>query len=158
MAHPSSDTPLILSLSKDGPAPDAVESDQIDLSDLTFRQQAALPAIAAAPTLARAARDAGIDETTLRRWLREPLFIDRLTDFRQQAAVIAREELNALARRGMAVFDEAMSDPDPAIRVRAARYALSYTVQFAELQNLGASINELSRLLSQPQATENTGK
>ena len=132
--------------------------DRIDLSDLTFRQQAALPVIAASPSLSQAARNAGIDDNTLRRWLREPLFADRLASFRQQYAVIAREELNAIARRGMAVFSEAMSDPDPAIRVRAARYAVSYTVQFAEIQNLTASIEEMQRLLSQANLQENARK
>ena len=132
--------------------------DQVDLSDLTFRQQAALPVIAAAPTLARASRAAGVSEDTLRRWLREPVFADRLAAFRQQSAIVAREELNSLARRGMAVFAEAMADPDPAIRVRAARYALSYTVQFAELQNLGASVEEMRRLLDQAAPEEKTGK
>ena len=133
--------------------------DQIDTSDLTFRQQAALPVIAAAPSLSRAAFAAGIDEKTLRRWLREPLFADRLAAFRRQSAIIAREELNALARRGMAVFAEAMSDPNPAIRVRAARYALSYTVQFSELQNLGAGLEEVKQLLlTESKPEENAGK
>ena len=150
--------PLVLSLSKDRPSPSEGEGDQVDLSNLTFRQQAALPAIAAAPSLSRAARAAGIDDNTLRRWLREPLFADCLAAFRQQSAIIAREELNALARRGMAVFAEAMADPDPAIRVRAARYALSYTVQLAELQNLGAGLHEMLQLLSQAKLDENAGK
>ena len=132
--------------------------DHVDLSGLTFRQQAALPVIASSPSLSQAARNAGIDENTLRRWLREPLFADRLAAFRQQSAVIAREELNALARRGMAVFAQAMSDPDPAIRVRAARYALSYSVQFAEIQNLAASVEEMQRLLSQAKLDRNVGK
>ena len=72
--------------------------------------------------------------------------------------MVAREELSKLARRGMEVFAEAMSDPDPAIRVRAARYALSYTVQFAELQNLGASVDEIRQLVSQAKPEGNTGK
>ena len=148
-------SPLILVPSQDLPSPGEAEDDRLDLSDLTFRQQAALPVIAASSSLSQAARNAGIDEKTLRRWLREPLFAERLAAFRQQSAVIAREELNALARRGMAVFAEAMSDPDPAIRVRAARYALSYTVQFAEIQNLSASIEEMQRLLSQAKLNEN---
>ena len=156
--RPESSDPLILGPSQDHPAPTEGEGDQINLSALTFRQQAALPVIAAAPSLSRAARAAGIDEKTLRRWLREPLFADRLAAFRQQSAIIAREELNSLARQGMAVFAEAMSDPNPAIRVRAARYALSYTVQFAELQNLGASLEEMKQLLSQAKLEENAAK
>ena len=131
---------------------------QVDLSELSFRQQAALPAIAAAPSLAQAARAAGIDENTLRRWLKEPLFAERLAEIRQQSVVIAREELCGLARQGMSVFAEAMADPDPAIRIRAARYALSYAVQLAEVQNLGATVQEMRQLLTQSKTDENTGK
>ena len=102
------------------------ETGQIDLTGLSFRQQAALPAIAAAPSLVQAAHDAGIEDGTLRRWLREPQFAECLAALRQQSVVLAREELSVLARRGMAVFADAMEDPDPAIRLRAARYALSH--------------------------------
>ena len=133
-------------------------SDEIDLSGLSFRQQAALPVIAAAPSLSRAARAAGIDEKTLRRWLRDPRFADRLADLRQQSAIIAREELSSLARRGMAVFAEAMADPDPAIRVRAARYALSYAVQLTEMQNLAASLDEMRQLLTHANLDHNAPK
>ncbi len=149
---------LVLVPSQDNPWPGEAEGAHVDLSDLTFRQQSALPVIAASSSLSQAARNAGIDETTLRRWLREPVFAERLAAFRQQSAVIAREELNVIARRGMAVLAEAMSDPDSAIRVRAARYALSYTVQFAEIQNLTASIEEMQRMLSNANLQENARK
>ena len=157
-SQPYPANPIIPNQSQRLPSSMEAAGDWLDLSDLTFRQQAALPVIAASPSLSQATRSAGIDENTLRRWLREPVFADRLAAFRQQSAVIAREELNALARRGMAVFAEAMSDPNPAIRLRAARYALSYTVQFGELHHLGASLEELKQLLSQAKPGENVGK
>ena len=43
------------------------------ISILSSRQQGALPIIAAAPSLSRAAGAAGVGENTLRRWLREPV-------------------------------------------------------------------------------------
>ena len=157
-AQPDSGSPLVLSLSKDRPAPSAGETDQIDLTGLSFRQQAALPAIAAAPSLAQAARDAGIEDRTLRRWLRDPRFAERLAALRQQSVVLAREELGSLARRGMSVFAEAMEDPDPAIRLRAARYALSHAVQLAEIQNLGATLQEMRQFITQSETAENARK
>lgn len=140
------------------PSDGEVVSDQVDLSGLSFRQQSALPIIAAAPSLSRAAGAAGVGEGTLRRWLREPLFADRLATFRQQSAIIAREELNAIARHGMSVLAEAMADPNPAIRIRAARYALSYTVQFVEIQNMSATLDQVKQLLSQSKLDQNGGK
>ena len=131
------------------------ETDSLDVSALSFRQQAALPVVATAPTLSQAARTCGVDENTLRRWLKQPLFADRLDAFRQQALIVARDDLRTLAHRGMSVFADAMEDPDPAIRLRAARYAMSYTVQLAELQTLGFNLQELNQLLAQSKIQEN---
>ena len=154
-AKPDSESPLVLSPSKDRPAPKEGETEQAALTGLSFRQQAALPVIAAAPSLAQAARDAGIEDRTLRRWLQEPQFAGQLAALRQQSVVIAREELSTLARRGMSVFADAMDDPDPAIRLRAARYALSHAVQLAELQNLGATLHEMRQFIVQSKPEEN---
>ena len=137
--------------------PHESETGQIDLTGLSFRQQADLPAIAAAPSLVQAAHDAGIEDGTLRRWLREP-FAECLAALRQQSVVLAREELSVLARRGMAVFAEAMEDPDPAIRLRAARYALSHAIQLTEIRNLNARIEEMRQFVTQSSTEENAGK
>ena len=138
--------------------PHESETGQIDLTGLSFRQQAALPAIAAAPSLVQAAHDAGIEDGTLRRWLREPQFAECLAALRQQSVVLAREELSVLARRGMAVFADAMEDPDPAIRLRAARYALSHAIQLTEIRNLNARIEEMRQFVTQSSTEENAGK
>ena len=42
--------------------------------------------IAASPTIAQAARDCRVSESTIRRWLRDPVFADELELLRQEYA------------------------------------------------------------------------
>ncbi len=66
---------------------------EIKISELTFRQQAALPRIALAQ--AQAARDAGVAESTLRRWLQDPSFRQEFDRLRQELDRL-RQELDRL--------------------------------------------------------------
>ena len=71
---------------------------EIKISELTFRQQAALPRIALAQ--AQAARDAGVAESTLRRWLQDPSFRQEFDRLRQELDRL-RQESYDLARQAM---------------------------------------------------------
>ncbi len=114
---------------------------------LTHRQQAVLPVMAATPSLAEAARVAGFSERTLRRWLEDDHFRDELTRLRQESASLARQELQGLMLRSVSVLAEAMDAPDMAVRLRAARYALSFAIQVYEAQKLRADIQALEDAL-----------
>ena len=95
ISEPNSDT----TSTSDGQTqrPDMSANDrEIEISELTFRQQAALPGIALAQSLAQAAM---------------PMCLSILAD-------------------------AALEIPDPALRLRAARYLLSYGVKFVEVDNL----------------------
>ena len=105
---------------------------EIEKSNLTFRQQSALPVIAVSPTIIQAARASGIGESTLRRWLEDDHFRDELTRLRQASANLARQELQGLMLRSVSVLTEAMDDPDMAIRLRAARYSLSFGLSLSK--------------------------
>ena len=115
------------------------------ISTLSFRQQAALPAIALAPTLTQAACDSGIGESTLRRWLQAPGFQQHLANFRHESADLARQQAQALLPRCLSVFAEVMEAPDPSLRLRAARYATSFALQLAEVQELKVSLQALEQ-------------
>ena len=123
------------------PAADAPEWDEtvqngteIENPGLSFRQQEALPIIAAAPTLAEAARSAGIGHTTLYRWLEDDRFRYELTRLREDTADLARQELQGLMLRSVSVLAEALEDPDKDFRLRAARYSLTFAGRIAETQ------------------------
>ena len=121
---------------------------QTENFDLTHRQQAVLPVMAAAPSLAEAARMSGFNERTLRRWLDDDDFRAELTRLRQESAELARRELQGLMLRGVSVLSEAMEGPDKALRLRAARYALSFAVRISETEELRKDLQDLEDALS----------
>ena len=133
------------------------------ISILSSRQQGALPVIAAAPTMAQAARDCRVSESTLRRWLRDPAFAAELDLLRQEYADQVSQQCLGLILRGMNVLAEAMDDPDRALRLRATRYAMSFAVHLHESTKLNADIRELrdsldsvlaDRYMNQPKPEE----
>ena len=120
---------------------------EIEKSGLSPRQQSALPIVAASPTLAQAARASGIGQTTLYRWLDDDRFREELTRLREDAADFARHELKGLMLRSVSVLAEALEDPDKAVRLRAARYALSFAARISEAQSLRKEIHDLEQTL-----------
>ena len=132
-------------------------------STLSSRQQGALPVIAAAPTLARAARDCRVSESTLRRWLQDPAFAAELDLLRREYADQVSQQCLGLVLRGMNVLAESMEDPDRTLRLRATRYALSFAVHLHESMKLNADIREMrdsldsllsGRYINQPESEE----
>ena len=121
---------------------------EIDLSALSPRQQAALPIVACFPTIVQAARAAGIGESTLRRWLNDPAFRGCLAELRRQSANVTRQKLLELTPLCVSVLADAMLDSDPAIRLRAVNYALSFNLRAAELENLRSDLNHLETAIS----------
>ena len=118
-------------------------------SGLTFRQQSALPIVAVSPSIAQAACASGIGESTPRRWLEDDQFRDELTRLRQETASLTRQELQGLMLRSVSVLADAMDHPDMAIRLRAARYAMSFAAQICEAEKLRSDIQVLQEALSQ---------
>ena len=118
-------------------------------SSLSRRQQSALPVVAATPTLAQAARSSGIGESTLYRWLEDPLFREELTRLRQEAADLAKRELQGVMLRSVSVLAEALEHPEIAIRLRAARYGMSFAVQISEVEKLKADLHAVEDGLTQ---------
>ena len=118
-------------------------------SSLSLRQQSALPVIAATPTLAQAARSAGIAESTLYRWLEDEDFRDELTRLRQASADVAKQELQGIMLRSVSVLAEALDHPDMGIRLRAARYGMAFAVQISEVEKLRAELQAVEDALPQ---------
>ena len=116
---------------------------RIEISNLSDRQWAVLPVVASAPSLAQAARISGFSERTLRRWLDDDNFRGELSRLRQESAELARLELQGLMLRSVSILSQAMDDPDKAVRLRAARYAMSFAVRVSETEKLRKDIQGL---------------
>ena len=116
------------------------------ISGLTFRQQSALPSVVVAPSIAEAARNTGVAESTLRRWLEDPAFRNELDLARKEAYDLALKQLQALIPECLAIFaDVAANSPDPALRLRAARYLITYGVKLHEVDGLNERVRNLQQ-------------
>ena len=119
-----------------------------EISGLTFRQQSALPIVAVSRTLAQAARDSGVSEKTLRKWLHDPAFRSELEHIREESWRLARKQLQAALPRCLAMLAEMAAEAeDPAIRLRAIRTLLTYGVKFGELDSLADELRDLRAAL-----------
>ena len=118
---------------------------------LTPRQQAVIPVLAVSPSIAQAARDTGVSERTIRRWLDEPEFQEQLSQLHEASYDLSRRQLQALVPHFLSVIArEAIENPDPALRIRAARYAMDYAVKFCNLDTLASDVRDLRDTLRDP--------
>ena len=105
-------------------------------TSLTHRQQAALPHIVGSPTLSQGARSANIGRATLYRWLQDEGFRQALNRLRSEAADLATSELQALMLKGILVLSQAMEDPSPDIKLRAARATLYLALKVKDIEEI----------------------
>ena len=119
-----------------------------NLVTLSSRQLAALPHIAASPTVAEAARSSGIGRTTLYRWLRDEEFRRSVDTLRSEAGDIAKAALQALMLRGIVVLSDAMDDPDAGIRLRAASTTLYNGLKANDLKDIQRRLEALDDALA----------
>ena len=121
---------------------------EIEISDLTFKQQHALPFLAVSRSVAQASRDSGVTEKTLRKWLDNPAFRSELDNLRKESYDISQKQLQALVPHFIAVLArEALENPDPAIRIRAARYGMNYALGFRDFDKVTSELDDLRAAL-----------
>ena len=154
--EPSVDGPDIDGPDIDGPDIDGPDIDgpDINIPEFTFRQHSALPAIAVARSVAQAARDTGVAERTLRRWLSDPEFRKELNRVRQESYDLARQQLQAILPRAVSVITEIAEDsPDPVLRLRAARYLMTYSNRIHEVEKLQSRLSDLDEAVEHIRGT-----
>ena len=110
---------------------------------LSPRQLSALPVVALSPSIAQAAQASGVGRSTLNRWMNDPAFRSEIVRVRQEAADLARQEMQGMMLRAASVINHALDDPDPAIRLRAARYALTFANASTQIHQLNSKLDEL---------------
>ena len=111
--------------------------------DLTPRQIAALPYLVASPSLSDGARFADIGRATLYRWLSDGAFAEELERQRARSADLARTELQGLMLKSILVLAETLEDPNPAIRLRAARSTLHVGLKTFDLKEVRQRLDQL---------------
>ena len=114
---------------------------------LSRRQQAALPVVALAPSITQAATDSGVSQRTLYRWFQDPDFREAVSNFLQECANLASQQFQGQSLLAASVFAELMKNPDPALRLRAARYSTSFAIRIRETEQLASDVRDIKEAL-----------
>ena len=115
---------------------------------LTPKQQKALAALLAEPTIPAAAAKLGMGESTLHKWLKDPAFGDAYREARREAVGQAIARLQHVSSAAVSVLMQVAADKSaPAsARVSAASKILDMALRAVELEDLE---NRLSALEAQ---------
>ena len=116
-----------------------------DNDALSANQRRALLALLAAPNVRAAARQCGLGERTLWRYLADETFKAVLRARQDAALAAATASLTGLAGNAVEVLRAILLDQatTPAVRLRAAISALDQMRKSAELDNLAARVARL---------------
>ena len=92
--------------------------------DLSRRQIEALPHLLKPGSISQQARDAGIDRSTLYRWLEDDSFRATLQRLRAETLKMAESEMLAMTYEAAGVVYDTLRDEDRRLRFRAAQTVL----------------------------------
>lgn len=111
---------------------------------LTSKQEAAITALLSCPTIVEAAAEVGVNEKTIRRWMKEPAF---LAAYREAQSILFDVSISCLQSKvGKAIetLDRNMSGEEvpAAVQVRAAQIVLEKAVELHKLSDLEEKIRE----------------
>ncbi len=110
---------------------------------LTEKQMVALPYVAATTSLSEGARLASIGRTTLHRWMEDDRFRRALQNAREEAADLARTELQGLMLKAVHVLAESLEHPKPEVRLRAASAAMALGLKVVDIKELNQRLDYL---------------
>ena len=114
---------------------------------LTPKQERAIAALLARPTIEGAAEALGVNPATVHRWLGEPAFEAAYRTARRAAVTQAVTRLQQVSSGAVAVLVQVMADTaNPAgTRVSAAKTVLEFSFRAVELEDLADRISQLEQ-------------
>ncbi len=117
--------------------------------ELTPKQEKAITALLAQPTIEAAAASLGINPATVHRWLQDPTFTDAYRSARRDAVGQAIGRLQQVSSKAvdalLEVIDTEYTPAPPAVRVSAASKILDLAMKATELEDLAARIEALEQ-------------
>ncbi len=118
---------------------------------LSANQKKALVALLACPSVAAAAKQAGLGERTLYRYLADDTFKAELRARQDQAIAAATAALSGLTGTAIETLRKVLTDPDAshAVKVRAALGILRERRRIGELDDLAERVSRLEEVLGE---------
>ena len=115
----------------------------------TRLQELAIVALLETTTIIAAAKRTGIDESTLRAWLKDSDFADAYRDARRAAVTRATDRLAQACTDAVAnLMDMMANSKNDGTRVTASKAVLDYAFKAIELDDLAARLARLEEALS----------
>jgi hypothetical protein len=113
--------------------------------------QSLILALACGATLENAARQAGVSDTTVQRRLKEPAFLAKVQDAKQEMVERTARMLTAAALESVkTLLDLQSKDQPPSVRHSAARTIIEFGVKLRENAELFARVAALETQLATP--------
>lgn len=116
---------------------------------LTRKQEAAIAALLACPTIRAAAAAISVNEGTIRGWLKLPAFPLAYREARRQVVEVAIARVQQLTGKATEALDAALESADPKTRVRAAALVLGHAVKGVDTADVLARLEEMERQLAE---------
>ena len=117
---------------------------------LTPRQRTAVLAMVCFTSYADAAHRANVGLSTLKRWMKQPEFLDELDRLHGEALDIANAQIQGLMLRAVANLDAAMANSNPNIQLAATRMTLQYGCKLTQLNESRLQASSLSPISKTP--------
>ena len=122
-------------------------SHQLKNRQLSRRKLEVIWEMSRARTITEAAAATGVSRRTIHRWLHDDQFCETLAETRGLHTMELRRQLHSLLDVSLWNLFQATSDPDPAIRVRAARAGLEAVRHFAEWEHIQDALRNSSDVI-----------
>jgi DNA-binding MurR/RpiR family transcriptional regulator len=109
------------------------------------REDVAIAALLAEPTISQAAEKAGVSESTLLRWLADPPFQVCYRAARLQVVEQAVSQLQQTTSEAVTALQRNLSCGVPAAEISAAKAVLDFAIKGVELVDLAERIEQLEQ-------------
>lgn len=115
------------------------------VKELTPKQVQGIRSLLTKHSISEAAKDAGVTDRTVYRWLEEPEFKKALTQAEDLAIDAAARGLVGMTEKALTTITEVLDSATvhPATRLRAAECVLANVLKLYELRNLAARVAAL---------------
>ena len=117
--------------------------------DLNRRQLKALETLLTESTLGEAAKAAGVNERTLLRWRKDPVFVAELRRRRTQLTEHTLTRLQGVSTKAVGALVEALDGDVVTAKVAAARALLDFMFRGVEHLDLSERLEEVEAALGQ---------
>ncbi len=122
-----------------------------DFNELSPQQRHVIVALLGGSPITRAAEAAGVDPSSVYRWLKQPPFHQALREGRRQVAQQGLGQLQSLVGDAVRLVREILNDTSKSAstRLRAAELVIEQTTRYLEIDDLERRLHELEMMLGE---------